>query len=64
MAREFYIDDEECIACGSCAETCSGCFQFEDGMNVAMVMHLDCPEDEIQEAMDICPVQCIHWGKE
>lgn len=64
MAREFYIDEDECIACGSCAETCPGCFRYEEGMDVAQVIDFDCPEDEIQEAMDLCPAQCIHWQDE
>lgn len=64
MAREFYIDDDECIACGTCAETCADCFRFEEGMDVAQVTGFDCPVEEIQEAMDICPAQCIHWKDE
>ena len=62
MAEEFHIDDDECIACGSCAETCPGCFQFEEGNDAATVIDFDCPKGEIQEAMDLCPTQCIHWG--
>jgi ferredoxin len=64
MAKEFYIDDEECIACGSCAETCPDCFRYEEGMEHAQVTSFDCPEDDVQEAMDLCPVQCIHWQDE
>jgi ferredoxin len=64
MAREFYIDEDECIACGSCVETCPGCFRYEEGMDVAQVIDFGCPEDEIQEAMDLCPAQCIHWQDE
>lgn len=64
MAREFYIDDAECLACGSCAETCPQCFRFEDGMEAAAVTGFNCPQGEIQEAMDICPAQCIHWQDE
>jgi len=64
MARAFYIDDEECIADGSCADICPGCFQYEEGMKAARVKGFDCPEEQIQEAMDTCPVQCIHWEDE
>ena len=64
MAREFHIDDDECIACGTCAETCPGCFRFEDAMDTAVVTGFDCPEGEIQEAMDLCPALCIHWEDE
>ena len=64
MAKEFYIDEDECIACGSCAETCPDCFRYEEGMDVAQVTDFDCEEDDIQEAMDLCPAQCIHWQDE
>jgi len=64
MAREFYIVEDECIACGTCAETCPNCFHFEEGMDVAQVKGFDCPEDEIEEAIDNCPAQCIHWQDE
>jgi len=64
MAREFYVEEDECIACGSCAETCPDCFMLKEGMDVAQVIKFECDEDEIQEAMDLCPVQCIHWQDE
>jgi ferredoxin len=61
MAKEFYIKQEECISCGTCAELCPNCFTLEDGM-AAEVVSFDCPEDDIQEAMDSCPSQCIDWS--
>jgi ferredoxin len=64
MAREFYIDEDECIACGTCAETCAECFSYEDGMEVAKVVSFDCSEEEVQAAMDLCPALCIHWEDE
>lgn len=64
MAKEFYIDEDECIACGTCAETCPQCFRFEEEMDVAEVTGFDCPEAEVQEAIDLCPAQCIHWEGE
>lgn len=64
MAKEFYIDDDECIADGSCAEICPACFQFETGMDAARVVSFDCDADLIEEAMESCPVQCIHWEDE
>ncbi|MCB2183869.1 MAG: ferredoxin [Desulfobulbaceae bacterium] len=63
MGKEFYIDDDECISCGSCAEICPGCFQYEEGMIAARVIHFDCDIKLIEEAMDTCPVGCIYWAK-
>lgn len=63
MAKEFYIDDEECISCGSCAEICPECFHYEEGA-IANVVSFDCDEELVEEAMESCPVQCIHWEGE
>lgn len=62
MAREFYIVQEDCLACGSCAELCPDCFRFEEGVTEhAEVIGFDCPEEKVIEAMDNCPGQCILW---
>ena len=61
MAKMPYVDQEECTGCGLCEETCPGVFQLnEDG--VAEVYNPEgASEEEIQEAIDSCPVECIHW---
>ena len=61
MAKMPYVDQEECTGCGLCEETCPGVFQLnEDG--VAEVYNPEgASEEEIQEAIDVCPVECIHW---
>jgi len=64
MSRGFYIDEEECIADGSCADICPDCFRYEEGMTAAQVIRFECDEDLVQEAMDNCPAQCIHWQDE
>ena len=65
MAREFYIKEEDCEACGTCAELCPDCFKFdEDEMDTAAVISFDCPEDCIEEAMDSCPGECIFWKED
>jgi ferredoxin len=62
MAKAVYIDEEECIGCGSCVEICPEVFQMQEGEEKAAVIKPEGgPEDLIQEAMDTCPVSCIHW---
>jgi ferredoxin len=62
MAKAVYIDEEECIGCGSCVEICPEVFQMKEGEEKAEVIKPEGgPEDLIQEAMDTCPVSCIHW---
>ena len=64
MAWEFYIAEDECIADGSCADICPDCFRFEEGMTTARVISFACDENLVQESMDNCPAQCIHWQDE
>ncbi|MGB7911356.1 MAG: ferredoxin [Desulfobaccales bacterium] len=62
MAKAVYIDEEECIGCGSCVEICPEVFQMKEGEEKAEVIKPEGgPEDLIQEATDTCPVSCIHW---
>jgi ferredoxin len=62
MSRIVYIDEEECIGCGSCEEICSEVFKMEEDIEKAKVIQPEGgPEDLIEEAMETCPVECIHW---
>ena len=62
VSKAVYIDEEECIGCASCVEICPEVFQMKEGEEKAEVIKPeDGPEDLIQEAMDTCPVSCIHW---
>jgi ferredoxin len=62
MSKTVDIDEEECIGCGSCVEICPEVFQMkEDDEKAEVIKPEGGPEDLIQEAMDTCPVSCIHW---
>lgn len=64
MARNVYVDQDECISCGACVDTCPDVFRMNDD-NLAEVYNPNgASEDEIQEAIDSCPVECIHWEDE
>lgn len=61
MAKVPYVDKEECTSCNVCVDMVPGVFQMDDD-NKAEVFDPDgASEAEIQEAMDSCPVSCIHW---
>jgi ferredoxin len=61
MAKIPIVDQDECTGCGLCEDTCSEVFQLNDD-GVAEVHDPEgATEDKIQEAMDSCPVECIHW---
>ena len=60
-----FIVEDECIACGTCAEICPEVFILKESLGFAQVINpTGAPEEEIQEAIDACPVQCIHWADE
>jgi ferredoxin len=62
LSRIVYLVEEECIGCGVCQDTCPEVFRLNEEKNVAEVINPSGgSEDLIQEAIDSCPVECIHW---
>ncbi|MFP4237332.1 MAG: ferredoxin [Desulfonatronovibrio sp.] len=62
MSKKVVIDQEECIGCETCVEICPEVFAFDEEAEKAKVIkETGGPESEIQEAIDTCPVECIHW---
>jgi len=62
MSKKVIIDTEECIGCQTCVELCPDVFGFnEDTEKAKVILEKGGPEDCIQEAIDSCPVECIHW---
>lgn len=65
MEKTVYIETEECIGCESCVELCPEVFEFDaDNEKAIVVMPEGGDEDCIQEAIDTCPTECIHWSDE
>ena len=62
MGKIVVIDTEECIGCESCVEICPEVFGFIEAEEKAeVIMPEGGPEDCIEDAMDTCPVECIHY---
>lgn len=60
--KGVYVDELTCIGCKHCAHVARNTFYIEPDHGRARVVNQDGdPEDVIQEAMDTCPVNCIHW---
>ena len=60
--RGVYVDEPTCIGCRNCAHVARNTFYIEEGYGRARVFRQDGDaEDTIQEAIDTCPVNCIHW---
>ena len=62
MSKRVYIDEEECIGCGTCEEICPEVFKFDETTEKAQVIKPEGgPEELITEAIETCPVDCIYW---
>ena len=61
-ARFTYVDEHSCIGCTYCTHVARNTFALEDdhGRARAYNQHGD-DDDTIQEAIDSCPVNCIHF---
>jgi ferredoxin len=57
-----YVDETTCIGCKHCAHTAPNTFYIEPHHGRARVFNQDGDTEElIEEAIDTCPVNCIHW---
>ena len=62
MARVAWVDQDECISCGLCAANVPDVFRFAGNDKAECYDPYGAAEDDIQtNAIDICPVACIHW---
>lgn len=66
MAKKIpVIDTEECIACGNCEQVCPGVFRLNEALGHSEIIDSQgAPAEEILDAVEQCPVQCIHWQEE
>jgi ferredoxin len=56
------IEIEDCIGCGACIDLCPDVFFLNESLEKAQVIHPEgCSREKIDEAIQICPVKCIHW---
>ncbi|TVQ14413.1 MAG: ferredoxin [Leptolyngbya sp. DLM2.Bin27] len=60
--KGVYVDEITCIGCRHCAHVARNTFYIEPDHGRSRVYRQDGDsEDLIQEAIDTCPVDCIHW---
>ena len=65
MGRTPVIDLGDCNECEGCVTVCPEVFQKNESMGYIEVRECDeYPEEQIQEAMNICPTDCIGWEEE
>jgi ferredoxin len=62
MAKVPWVDQDVCISCGLCTDNVPEVFRFADNGKAEAYDPAGASEDEIQNnAIDVCPVSCIHW---
>ncbi|KAK9837418.1 hypothetical protein WJX81_001095 [Elliptochloris bilobata] len=60
--RAVFVDEITCIGCKQCVWCASATFRMEPeyGRSRVFAQWID-SEPKIQESIDACPVECIHW---
>lgn len=60
--KAVWVDEAVCIGCRYCAHVASNTFVLEPDLGRSRAIRQDGDSTErIQEAIDTCPVDCIHW---
>jgi ferredoxin len=60
--KGVYVDETTCIGCRYCSHVARNTFYIEPDHGRSRVIRQDGDsEDLIQEAIETCPVDCIHW---
>ena len=61
MADKPYVDKSVCIACELCVNLVPTVFRIGDDGLAEVFDPQGASREEIQKAVDGCPVSCIHW---
>lgn len=56
-----FVDEFSCIGCKNCANVASEIFAIEEDFGRARACCQSGNPDLVQQAIDSCPVDCIHW---
>ncbi len=60
--KAVWVDQAVCIGCRYCAHVAAHTFVIESNWGRSRAIRQDGDSTEIiQEAIDTCPVDCIHW---
>ena len=54
------LDQKKCIGCGSCAAACPEYFKMNsNGKSELVKKNTDKTSQDLKDAVEVCPVQCI-----
>ena len=62
--KAIWVDESRCIGCRYCAHVANNTFIVDEEYGRSRAVRQDGDNFEtLQEAIDTCPVDCIHWVK-
>ena len=61
--RAPVVELSDCIKCGVCVELCPEVFRMNSAGYIDVIDLPDFPENEVDEAIKYCPVDCIYWDE-
>ena len=62
--KAVWVDESRCIGCRYCAHVATNTFIVDEEYGRSRAVRQDGDTFEtLQEAIDTCPVDCIHWVK-
>ena len=62
--KAVWVDESRCIGCRYCAHVATNTFIVDEEYGRSRAIRQDGDNlDILQEAIDTCPVDCIHWVK-
>jgi len=62
--KAVWVDESRCIGCKYCVHVATNTFIVDEDHGRSRAIRQDGDNiDIIQEAIDTCPVDCIHWVK-
>ena len=60
--KAIWVDESACIGCQYCVHVATNTFIVDEDLGRARVIRQNGDNLEVvQEAMDTCPVDCMHW---
>ena len=60
--KAVWVDEAACIGCQYCVHVATNTFIVDEDLGRARVIRQNGDDLEVvQEAMDTCPVDCMHW---
>jgi ferredoxin len=60
MKMKAIVDEETCVGCGLCADTCPSVFEMADGVAKVITAEVAINDaDDCRKAAEDCPVEAI-----